>query len=84
MTSGREGSVYGLPISSSCSMWYIQQRKAEKSKKSKDVFVTDIERIANAAIATWRLNRIVLKEAKYGQDVGIAAAGALAWHALKD
>ncbi len=50
--------------------------------KSKDVFVTDIERIANAAIATWRLNKIVLKEAKYGQDVGIAAAGALAWHAL--
>lgn len=50
--------------------------------KSKDVFVTDIERIANAAIATWRLNKIVLKEAKYGQDVGIVAAGALAWHAL--
>lgn len=51
--------------------------------KSKDVFLTDIERIANASIATWQLNRIVLKEAKYGQDVGIAAAGALAWHALK-
>ena len=50
--------------------------------KSKDVFVTDIERIANASIATWRLNRIILKEAKFGQDVGIAAAGALAWHAL--
>lgn len=51
--------------------------------KSKDVFLNDVERVANAAIATWRLNKIVLKEAEYGQDVGIAAAGALAWHALK-
>lgn len=51
--------------------------------KSKDVFLTDVERIANAAIATWRLNKVILKEAEYGQDVGIAAAGALAWHALK-
>lgn len=50
--------------------------------KSKDVFVTDIERIANASIATWRLNKIKLREAKYGQDVGIAAAGALAWYVL--
>lgn len=50
--------------------------------KSKDVWVTDVERIANAAIAPWKFNKVVFKEAKYGQDVGIAAAGCLAWHVL--
>lgn len=50
--------------------------------KSKDVWVKDVERIANASIAPWKIKKIVLKEAKYGQDVGIAAAGALAWHVL--
>lgn len=51
--------------------------------KSGDLWVNDVERIANAYVAPWRLNRITLKEAKFSQDVGIAAAGALAWHALK-
>ena len=50
--------------------------------KSKDIWLKDVERIANAGIAPWKLRKIVLKEAKYGQDVGIAAAGALAWHVL--
>lgn len=50
--------------------------------KSKDVWFKDVERIANASIAPWKLRKIVFKEAKYGQDVGIAAAGALAWHVL--
>lgn len=51
--------------------------------KSKEIWVEDVERIANASIAPWKLNKIVFKEAKYGQDVGIAAAGCLAWHVLK-
>lgn len=51
--------------------------------KSGDLWITDVERIANASIATWGLNKVVLKSAAFGQDVGIAAAGALAWHALK-
>ncbi len=50
--------------------------------KSKEIWLKDVERIANAGIAPWKLRKIVLKEAKYGQDVGIAAAGALAWHVL--
>lgn len=51
--------------------------------KSSDVFLKDLERIANASVATWRLRPIVLREAAFKQDVGIAAAGALAWYALK-
>lgn len=50
--------------------------------KSKDIWMKDVERIANASIAPWKLKKIVFKEAKYGQDVGIAAAGALGWHVL--
>lgn len=50
--------------------------------KSKDVWVEDVERIANAALAPWKINRVVFKEAKYGQDVGLAASGCLGWHVL--
>jgi len=50
--------------------------------KSSDVFLSDLERVANATIASWRFNPIVLHDAKFRQDVGIAAAGCLALHEL--
>lgn len=50
--------------------------------KSSKVFLKDLERIANASIASWHFRPIVLKEAKFSQDVGLAAAGTLALHAL--
>lgn len=51
--------------------------------KSSDVFLEDLQRIANASIASWHLNPIILRDAKYRQDVGIAAAASLALHELE-
>ncbi len=50
---------------------------------SGDLFVEDLQKIANAFIANWHINPIVLNDCKFLQDVGLAAGGALAWHALK-
>jgi predicted NBD/HSP70 family sugar kinase len=50
--------------------------------KSRDVFLDDLTRIANASVACWNLHPIVLKDAQFKQDVGIAAAGCLALHEL--
>ncbi|MFA6624567.1 MAG: ROK family protein [Bacilli bacterium] len=50
--------------------------------KSKDVFLDDLTRIANASVASWHLHPIVLKDAAFKQDVGIAAAGSLGIHEL--
>jgi predicted NBD/HSP70 family sugar kinase len=50
--------------------------------KSQEIFLKDLERVSNAAIASWHLNPIVLKNAHFDQDVGIAAAGCLALHEL--
>ena len=51
--------------------------------KSSDVFLEDLQRISNASIASWHLNPIILRDAKYKQDVGIAAAASLALHELE-
>lgn len=50
--------------------------------KSQDVFLEDLEKVANASIASWNFNPIVLKNAKFEQDVGIVAAASLALHEL--
>ena len=50
--------------------------------KSKDVFLDDLQEVANEAIACWHLHPIVLKDAAFRQDVGIVAAGSLALHEL--
>lgn len=50
--------------------------------KSQDVFLEDLEKVANASIASWNFNPIVLKNAKFEQDVGIAAAASIAIHEL--
>lgn len=51
--------------------------------KSQDVFLADLEKIANASVASWNLHPIVLRNAQFRQDVGIAAGACLALHALK-
>lgn len=51
--------------------------------QSSDVFLEDLQQVANAYIAMWHFKPIVLKYAKFGQDVGIIGAGALAQIALK-
>lgn len=44
---------------------------------SKDLFISDLEKIANASISTWKLHPIKLVDAKFGQDVGIMGATSL-------
>ena len=51
--------------------------------KSKDAFFDDLIRIADASVACWHLHPIVLKDAYFKQDVGIAGAAAIALHELK-
>lgn len=51
--------------------------------KSQEFFLDDLEKIANASIAGWNLNPIILKNATFRQDVGIAAGACLALHELK-
>lgn len=51
--------------------------------KNGEVFLEDLERVANAYVTMWQFKPIVLKNAKFLQDVGIIGAGALAVDALK-
>lgn len=51
-------------------------------RKSKDLFVEDVEKKANALIEVWHLHPIVLNEALFKQDVGLAAGCALALDVL--
>ncbi len=51
-------------------------------RKSKDLFLRDIEEKANKLIEVWHLHPIVLKDAKFEQDVGLAAGCALALDVL--
>lgn len=51
-------------------------------RKSKDLFLQDVEKKANALIEIWHLNPIVLNEALFKQDVGLAAGCALALDVL--
>lgn len=51
--------------------------------KSGDLFLADLEHIANAYITSWHLKPIKLVRAKYDQDVGLKAAATLALHAAK-
>lgn len=44
---------------------------------SKDLFISDLEKIANASISTWKLHPIKLVDAQFGQDVGIMGATSL-------
>jgi len=50
--------------------------------KSSDVFLAELEKLSNAKIAQWNLRPIVLKDAKYKQDVGLAAGACLALREL--
>lgn len=52
--------------------------------KSKDVFLEDLSRVANASIASWGLKPIKLVEAAFRQDVGIIAAASLGLDALSE
>ena len=52
-------------------------------RKSKDLFVEDVEKKANALIEVWHLHPIVLNEALFKQDVGLAAGCALALDVLE-
>lgn len=47
------------------------------------VYREDLAKVANATIASWHINPIVLKTAKYDQDVGLAGAASLALHELE-
>ncbi len=49
----------------------------------KDVFAKDLAKIANAFIANWKFNPVVLLDAEYKQDVGICGAAAIALHELE-
>lgn len=51
--------------------------------QSQEVFLDDLTKVANASIAGWNLHPIVLKNAKFKQDVGIAAGACLALHELR-
>lgn len=51
--------------------------------KSKDVFKNDLERLANEQINYWHLNPIILNDAAYMQDVGLAGAASLALYELE-
>jgi glucokinase len=51
--------------------------------KSEEIFLDDLTKVANASVAGWNLNPIVLKDAMFKQDVGIAAGACLALHELK-
>lgn len=44
---------------------------------SKDLFLNDLEKIANASISSWKLRPIKLVSAEFGQDVGIMGATSL-------
>lgn len=48
-----------------------------------DVYQEDLTKVANASIASWHLNPIVLHSAKFEQDVGLAGAASLALHELE-
>lgn len=45
--------------------------------KSGYIFLEDLQKIANAYIVNWGLNPIILKDAKFKQDVGTIAAASL-------
>ncbi len=49
----------------------------------KDVFASDLAKIANAFIANWKFHPVVLLDAEYKQDVGICGAAAIALHELE-
>lgn len=51
--------------------------------KNGEIFLEDLERVANAYVTMWQFKPIVLKNAFFLQDVGIIGAGALAVDALK-
>lgn len=51
--------------------------------KSADVFMDDLQRETSKLVEGWGLNPVRLSSAKFSQDVGLAAGGALAWHVLK-
>lgn len=50
--------------------------------KSADVFLNDLINYSNEFVAGWGLKPIRFVNAKFLQDVGLAAGGALAWHIL--
>ncbi len=45
--------------------------------QSADVFLDDLQKVSNASIASWHLNPIRFKIAKFAQDVGICGAACL-------
>ncbi|MFA6829535.1 MAG: ROK family protein [Bacilli bacterium] len=51
--------------------------------RSGEIFLDDLVKVANASIAGWNLHPIVLENAVFAQDVGIAAGACLALHELK-
>lgn len=51
--------------------------------KSADVFMEDLEKTTASLVEGWGLKPIRFANAKFLQDVGLAAGGALAWHVLR-
>ena len=51
--------------------------------QASSVYKDDLAKVANATIASWHINPIVLRSAKYNQDVGLAGAASLALHELE-
>ena len=51
--------------------------------QARAVYKEDLAKVANATIASWHINPIVLRSAKYDQDVGLAGAASLALHELE-
>lgn len=45
--------------------------------QSSDVFLDDLQKVANASIASWHLNPVRFQIAKYAQDVGLCGAACL-------
>ena len=51
--------------------------------RAHDVYLEDLTKVANSAIACWHLHPIVLHSAKFEEDVGLAGAASLALHELE-